>query len=201
MTRPSARSGAAVLAILAALSGTAAEADTYTFDRAHTNIAFSWDHLGLARLGGRALDFTGTLEFDPAAPEAGSIEIAIKAASLWTGVADLDRHLRTADFFDVARHPTITFKSAEVKKTGDKTGEVAGDLTMLGQARPVTLQVTWNFTGEHPLGMINPAYVGKFVSAFTATTKIRRSDWGLSRGAPLISDEIEVTINAELLKK
>ena len=190
-----------LLALALVMPSATARADSYVFDRAHTNIAFSWDHMGLNRLGGRVTDFAGTLEFNAADPEAGSVEVTMKAASLWTGFEALDKHLRTADFFDAARFPTMTFKSTAARKTGDKTGEVAGDLTMLGQSRPVTLQVTWNFTGEHPLGNLNPIYIGKVVSGFTATAKLKRSDWGLSRAIPLISDEIEITINAQLIKR
>lgn len=190
---------AAGLAVLA-LTGPAA-ADTYQFDKQHTNISFTWDHLGLSRQSGRILDFDGIVEFDPATPESGAVAVSLKVASIWTGVEALDRHLRTPDFFDAERHPTITFKSTSAIKTGERMGEVAGNLTIMGVTRPVTLKVIWNFSGEHPLGRYNANYQGKFVSGFTAMTRILRSEWGLKRAIPLASDEIEITINTELIRK
>ncbi len=125
----------------------------------------------------------------------------MKAASLATGYDALDRQLRTADYFNVAAHPAITFKSTAVKRTGDKTAEVTGDLTILGIAKPVTLDVALNFAGEHPLGDINPAYAGRRAAGFSAKARIKRSDWGMERATPLISDEIDIAIETEFLKK
>ncbi len=129
------------------------------------------------------------------------MNVSIRVASLQTGVDALDRHLRSVDFFDVASHPTITFKSTQVTKTGDKTGELVGDLTMLGVTKPATLQVTWVYTGEHPLGSINAAFRDKTVAVFSAKGTIKRSEWGLSRVVPLVSDDIQITVESELLKK
>ena len=186
--------------MLAALAG-AAHADTWVFDKAHTEIRFSWDHLGLSRKSGRFLDMDGTLEFSPTEPEKGQIEVGIRTASVITGVRELDDHLKSPDFFGATAHPRITFKSTGVTQTGERTGEVNGDLTIAGVSKPVTLDVKWNFTGEYPLSSINAAYQGKWVSGFSATTTIARSDFGLKRAIPLISDEIQITIEAELLRK
>ena len=179
----------------------AANADLYGFDKGHTNISFSWNHLGLSRQAGRVMDYDGTLDFDPTAPEKAAIDVTMKITSLWTGIDALDKALKTADYFDAEKYPTMTFKSTAVKATGEKTGEVTGDLTIMGISQPVTLQVTWNFTGEHPLSALNPAYKDKFVSGFSAKTQILRSTWGIKRGTPLTSDEIEITISTELTKK
>lgn len=197
------RSAVALLcATLASLHAHApACADIYGFDKGHTNITFSWNHLGLSRQAGRVMDYDGTLDFDPAAPEKAAIDVTMKVKSLWTGIDALDKALRTSDFFDAERFPTMAFKSTAIKTTGDKTGEVTGDLTIMGVSKPVTLQVTWNFTGEHPLAALNPAYKDKFVSGFSATTKLLRSEWGINRGTPLTSDEIEISIATELTKK
>ena len=198
----SARRGLATIAA-AALTGLAAPAEsaTYAFDRGHTSITFSWNHLGLSRHSGRILGYAGTLEFDPAEPERSTVEVTLKAHSIWTGVEALDKLLRSADFFDADRFPAITFRSASVRKTGERTGEVEGELTIMGQSRPVVLQVTWNYTGEHPLAKLNPSYRDRIVSGFSATTKVTRSDWGLKRGTPLISDEIWITIETEVFAK
>lgn len=191
-----------VVALLAwGLGASSARADVYAFDRDHTNITFSWNHLGIARQSARILDFDGTLDFDPANPENGSVEVTMKVASLFTGARGLDRDLKSSDFFDAARYPDITFKSTLIRAVGERSGEVAGDLTILGVTYPVVLQVRWNFSGEHPLGAINPSYKGKYVAGFSAVTMVLRSAWGLKRAIPLVSDEIDVAIEAEFLRK
>ncbi len=191
----------ALLFMGSGLLGQDASADTYTFDRDHTNITFSWNLLGIARQSARILDFDGTLDFDPANPENGSVEVTMKVASLFTGAKALDRDLKSSDFFDAARYPEITFKSTLIRVVGERSGEVAGDLTILGVTYPVVLQVRWNFSGEHPLGAINAAYKGKYVAGFSAVTTLLRSAWGLKRAIPLVSDEIDVAIEAEFLRK
>jgi polyisoprenoid-binding protein YceI len=178
-----------------------ANAETYAFDRQHTALIFSWERTGLSRQQGRFTDVSGTLEFDPKQPEASRLDVAIRASSLQTGVDVLDRHLRSTDFFDVAAHPIITFRSTEVRVTGEKTGEVTGDLTILGTTKPVTLQVEWIFAGPHPLGAINPGLTGKSVAVFSARTVIQRSAFGLGRAIPLVSDDIRITIDTEALAR
>lgn len=178
-----------------------AQSATYQLDKEQTNVTFSWNHLGISRQSARILDVAGTLAFDPAEPEKSSIQATLKTSSIWTGLPAFDRQLKTADYFDAGQFPAITFKSTDVKKTGDRTGEVAGELTILGRTNPVTLNVTWNFTGDHPLGPSNPAYQDKHVSGFTASAKLLRSNWGMARGAPLVSDEIEITINTEFIRQ
>ncbi len=178
-----------------------AAAATFTFDGGHTTITFSWSHAGLSRHTGHIVGAEGMLEFDPAAPESARLEAILRPAKIWTGVPALDRLLRSADFFDSAAEPAVAFRSTRVKPTGERTGEVVGDLTIRGTSRPVTLDVTWNFSGEHPLGLLNPSFSGKFVSGFSATARIQRSEWGLGRGAPLISDEVDILIESEMVRK
>jgi polyisoprenoid-binding protein YceI len=186
---------AALLLVPAAL----ARADTYTLDPEHTEVRFSWNHLGMSRQSGRILDVKGTVEFEPAEPEASSVEVVMKLASLTTSVPALDKHLlKTKDFFDLASHPTMTFRSTAVKKTGGKTALVSGDLTINGISRPVVLETTWNFSGEHPMAKINPAYSEVYASGFSARTQIFRSDFGITRTIPFVSDEIQITIETEM---
>lgn len=199
--QPSLCAGLLAIALLVWPLGARAEPQPYVFDKDHTSIAFSWDHLGLSRQGGRVLQHQGMLELDLENPEASRVEMTMKAASLWTGVEALDRHLRSPDFFHAARHPDITFKSTAVRKTGERAGELDGDLTILGITKQVTLEVTLNFSGEHPLAKINPAYKDLAAVGFSATAKLKRSDWGLQRGAPLISDEVRIVIEAELTRR
>lgn len=193
-----------VLVLLSALlipASARADADTWVLDKAHTNVSFSWNHLGLSKQTGRILDVEGLLEFDPEMPEKSAIEVVMRVASLWTGVEALDKQLASADFFNVARHPAITFRSTKAKRISDKTGEITGDLTIMGVTKPVTLEVTWNFTGEHPMSAVNANYKDKHVSGFSAQTRILRSQWGVSRGIPLASDEIEISIETELMRR
>ncbi len=190
-----------VLLLLGTSAPAGAEPATYAIDRQHTNVSFRWNHLGLSRQSGRILDVEGTLVLDPEQPEAATLDVVMKSASIVTGVAELDRHLKSADFFEAARHPIITFKSTSVTKTGEKTGEVSGDLTILGITKPVVLQVMLNFDGEHPLAPLNAAYRDKFVVGFSAKGRLSRSEWGLKRGTPLVSDEIEISIETELNRK
>jgi polyisoprenoid-binding protein YceI len=194
----------ALSALLAAVlvSGAAwtQSADRWTLDREHSEIRFSWDHLGLSRKSGRFLDFDVKLEFSPTDPVSGTVEATIKVVSLATGVRALDDALRSPDFFNSAQHPTITFKSTGITKTGERTGDITGDLTMLGVTRPITLATRWNFTGEHPLASANPVFQGKWVSGFSASAKLDRSAFGLKRGTPLISDEVEIVIEVEFLR-
>lgn len=188
--------------IVAAPAGLApASAATYLIDKENTQVAFSWDRVGLTRQMGRFTDVSGAVEFEPEAPESGAVDVTVRAASVQTGVAAFDRNLRSPDFFDATSFPVITFKSTGITRTGDKTGEVTGDLTILGVTKPVTLQVTWLFTGEHPFGKMNAAYRDKTVSVFSAKGTIKRSEWGLSRVIPYVADEIALNIEAELIKK
>lgn len=189
------------VAALAALAlATPTRADIWVFDKTASEVRFTYDHFGLSRQGGRFRGFDGRIEFTPTAPEEGRVEVTIKAASVSTGVPELDQLLRSPDFFDAARNPNITFRSTGVTPLSDKTGQLAGELTMLGVTQPVVLDVTWNFTGEYPLVSINPTYQGKWVSGFSAKTRIQRSQWGMKRGIPLLSDEIELTIEVEALR-
>lgn len=194
------RFGLIVLALLVA-SITGASAETFTLDKQHTEVRFSWDHMGLSHQSGRFTDVTGTVQFDADNPESSTVDVSIPVASLMTGVAALDNHLvKTKDYFDTAASPAITFKSTGVRKTGDKTAELIGDLTINGVTKPVTMAVVWNFMGPHPLGSINPTYADKVAAGFSARTQILRSNWGITRTIPLVSDEIRISIEAEMAR-
>lgn len=176
-------------------------ADEYVIDKQHTDVRFSWDHLGLSRQSGRVTGVDGVIEFDPDKIEATKVKVKIALASLSTGVPALDSVLlKTKDYFDVAAHPTITFQSTNLHATGEKTAELTGDLTINGVTKPATLAVVWNFLGPHPLGTINPTYADKIAASFSARTQILRSEWGITRYIPLVSDEIRISIETELYR-
>lgn len=183
------------------LSAVPAWAATYEIDSDHTEVRFSWDHLGMSRQSGRFTKVAGSVEFDPAEPEASRVQVTIKAASILTGIEPLDKPLRGPDYFNVAKYPEITFVSTAVRAVTDRTGEVTGDLTMMGMTRPVVLNVVWNYSGEYPLAQISPNFKDKMAAGFSATARIKRSEWGLDRSVPLISDEVLITIETEMFMK
>jgi polyisoprenoid-binding protein YceI len=202
--RPFSGRGLAMIAVIAAglfPRPDEASAATYVIDKTSTYVGFSWNRLGLSRQQGRFTDFSGVVSFDPQKPNDGTVDVTINTGSIQTGVDALDKHLRTSDFFDAANHRTMAFKSTSAEKTGERSGLITGELTILGITKPVVLDVTWNFTGEHPLGAINSSFKDKTVSAFSARGLIKRSDWGMTRAAPLMSDEIEISIEVEMIKK
>ena len=187
------------LILLASALAAPVRADTYVLDKDHTEVRFSWDHLGLSRQGGRFLDVEGAVAFDPNRPEESTVDVKIPLKSIATGIPKLDEHLvRSKEFFDVEQFPVITFKTTSVRRTDTKIAEVVGDLTINGVTKPVTLDVVWNFTGEHPLSAINPVYKDHYSSGFSATTQIFRSDFGIIRSIPYVSDEIRITIETEM---
>lgn len=191
---------AALVLGMSASSKLAAQMANYRFDKDHTAINFSWSHLGLSRQSARLTDVDGRIQFDPMTPELSSLDVTMKAASIWTGIPEFDQHIKSADYFDVEKFPLITFKSTAVRRLSDKTGQVMGDLTIKGITRPVALNVVWNYSGEHPLAKINPNYLDVHVAGFSATAVLRRSDWDLSLAVPLVSDEIRLSIETELLR-
>lgn len=188
------------VAATGAVAASPADAEKWAIDTPTTQVMLSWDHLGIARHTARILDVRGTATFSPTDPEQGSVQATLRVGSLWTGTRELDDLMKGSDFLDATRHPEITFKSSTVAKTSERQGVITGELTILGVTRPVALQTSWNFTGEHPLGGINARYQGKWISGFSAETTILRSEWGIKRALPLVSDEIRITIEAELIR-
>jgi polyisoprenoid-binding protein YceI len=172
---------------------------TWTFDPAHTAAEFTARHMMVTTVRGKITGVSGTLEFDPAHPEKGSVEVTLDAASIYTGVGQRDDHLRSPDFLDVANYPHITFKSTKVEVTGKNTGKVTGDLTIRGVTRPVVLDV--EFLGTETDPWQKSTRVG-----FEATAKINREDWGLTwnvaleSGGVLVSKEVKLAISVEAIQ-
>lgn len=168
---------------------------TWQLDTAHSSATFAVRHMMITTVRGSFNITDGKIVFDPANPAAASVEATLDVASVNTGVADRDNHLRSADFFDAANHPTITFKSTSVKPTGENTAEIAGDLTIRGVTRPVVLKTEFLGQGK---GMD-----GKTRAGFVATTKINREDWGLTwnvmleAGGVLVSKEVNIELDIQ----
>ena len=170
--------------------------EVYKFDPAHSTIAFQVRQF-LGTVKGRFTKFSGTIEVDRDHPEQSSVIATIQAASIDTTITKRDEHLRSDEFFNVAKFPEITFKSHRVKQTGANTGELAGDLTMHGMTRPITLHVEL-LGGPESLAK-NPTSRWRATSA-----PIRRSQFGLvfskrAEALSMIADEvaIEIEIAAE----
>jgi polyisoprenoid-binding protein YceI len=191
-----------LLAAVAFLSFTTVQAEEYGFDKAHTHIGFTVQHL-LTKVPGEFRDFDGSFTFDPNKPEASSISVTIQAASVNTDNDRRDHHLQSADFFDVEKFPTLTFNSTSVSKgDGDNKYDVVGDLTIHGVTKPVTLGVEYLGSDTQAMGKDNKM-VAK-IAGFSATTKIDRRDFGLTWGEGMMSTgknmmvANDVTINLDI---
>ncbi len=163
-------------------------ATTYTLEPDYTQGVFRWNHLGFSSPAAQFSQGTGTLEFDPADPARSSVTVTIPLSTLYTGVPALDEDFRSKDFFDTAQFPSATFTSARVEKgaTRDRF-KLIGELNLHGVTKPVTLEVTVVKVGTNPRTSL--ATVG-----FDAVTTLRRSDFGLGKYVPQVSDEIQMHI-------
>jgi len=170
-------------------------AETYRIDPGHTQVRFGYSHFGFSNIVGLLGGIEGELVYDPAEPTKSAVSVRIPLASLQTGVAKLDEHLKTEDFFNIAQHPIATFTSTSVSAAGEGRLSVTGDLVLHGNTRPVTLDVRLNKLGEHPIS--KAAAIG-----FDATTTLKRSDFGVEKYAPNVSDEVslEITVEAQVPK-
>lgn len=200
MTTFLARPAAAVAALLALGAAPALAADSFDFDTDHSEIIFSYDHLGNSRAYGSFRSFSGDVAIDRDDPANSRIDITIDAASIDSGLEAFDTHLRSADFFEVETYPEIRFVSTSVEPTSDRTARVTGDLTIKGQTRELVLDVTLNYLGEHQLAPYVPDLAGVEVAGFSATGTLSRSDFGLDMLAPLVGDEVSLIIETELLR-
>jgi polyisoprenoid-binding protein YceI len=181
----------AFAAFLTALPA-AAEMETYTIDPAHTRPTYEVMHLGYSLQRGRFNKTSGKITLDTAAKK-GSADITIDAASIDSGVPKLDEHLKSEDFFNVAKNPQVTFKSSNFTFDGDKVKTASGDLTMNGITRPVTLSANLFLCGPHP--MTKKKQCG---GDFVATVK--RSDFGMKYAIPALADEVTLHIPVESTK-
>lgn len=166
-------------------------ATTYTLEPGHSQGVIRWNHLGFVNPTAQFSMVEGTLEFDEAAVAKSSVTVTIPLTAMSTGVPDLNDYLRSADFFDLDKYPTATFKSTTVQKNG-QTGllKVTGNLTVHGITKRIILDVTINKVGTNPRNQL--VTVG-----FEATGMLKRSDFGLGLYVPQVSDEIRLHITTE----
>jgi polyisoprenoid-binding protein YceI len=187
------------LAAAALLFPAVAHADSYKFDPNHTSVWWQANHFGFSNPMGRFGIQDGTLTLDEKNPANSSVDVTIDIKSLATGVDKFTEHLESDAFFDAAKYPTAEFKSTSVKLLGSdaatpdgggQKADVTGNLTLHGVTKPVTLHVTLNKIGEHPM-------THKKAAGFSATATIKRSDFGMTSYIPGVSDEVHLDIEAE----
>lgn len=165
---------------------TFAQANAYVLNKDRSKILFSIGHFYVSSTDGQFTAFDGKLNFEAEAPEHGTATIHISPASISTGIAARDDHLRTADFFDTARFPLATFESTSLDRVTGKTGKLIGTLSLHGVTKPVTLNVTL-LTPDLNADQLN----------FSASATLKRSDYGMNNYLGVIGDEVTLTIQAE----
>lgn len=182
-----------ILAAALLVAGNAVAAPvTYKIDANHTDVIAGWNHFGFSRPTARFGQVDGVIVYDAANVGQSSVKVSIPLTGINSGVPALDEHLRGADFFDAEKYPTITFNSTKTEAAGDNKLRVSGDLTVHGVTKVVVLDVTLNKAGEHP--MAKRAAIG-----FDATTTLKRSDFGIAKYVPNVSDEITIRITTEAM--
>lgn len=173
-------------------------ATTWNFDLSHSSVNFHVRHLMVSKVHGRFHDWAGSLVIDDADITKSRVDVTIQAASLDTKDEKRDAHLRSPDFFDTEKHPTLTFKSTSVTKQGEGELEVTGDLTIAGTTKSVKLAVETAGTVKDPWGGTR--------TGFSAKTTINRKDFGLhwnaalEAGGVLVGEKVEITLEIEAIK-
>ena len=188
-----------VIAAITTLMAAGATAQVWNFDKNHSYIGFTAKHMVITTVPGKFEDYTGQINFDGKDFTTGSAEVTIQAASINTDSEKRDNHLRSSDFFDVAKYPTITFKSTKIERTEGNNFNMTGDLTIKGITKPVTLACTLN-------GLITDPY-GNTRAGFTATGMIKRHDFDiawdnkLKDGSFIVGENINIILQVELVEQ
>lgn len=181
----------ALLAIATtAFSNLALAADKYEIDKSHTRILFYVNHLGFSDMVGEFTDYDGHFTFDPKKPDDSSIEITLKPSGIRTSSEILDGKLQGADFFKSDQFPAIKFTSEKIKITSKNTGKISGTVSMLGIDKPATMNVKFNKADYNP-------YSKNFTAGFSATAKLKRSDFGMISYLPAVGDEVRIEVQIE----
>lgn len=177
-------------ALFAFAGGAFAAPVSYKIDPKHTNVLASWTHFGFSNPTVNFGQADGTIVYDAAKPAASSVQVKLPLTGLSALADQFYDHLTSADWFDAAQYPDATFKSTKVEAAGKGKLKVTGDLTVKGVTKPVVLDVTVNASGPHP--MTKAQSIG-----FDATGTVKRSDFGLGKYAPNVSDEVRLRITTE----
>lgn len=170
-----------------------ASSQDYVLDASHSQIVFSYNHLGYSTSYGMFSGFDGTISFNQQDPAASSVTVSFPVRSMLTGWEARFDHFMSGDFFDAAEDEMVTFASTNIEVTGETTALITGDLTLNGITKPVVLDASLNQIGDHPME-------GKPWAGFDATATILRSDFEVGAFAPFVSDEVEIMISIEAMK-
>jgi len=162
---------------------------TYHLEKTHVDLLFAIDHAGFSKKHGSFRELDATLQFDPAQPEASSVDVVVQTDSLDTGFAARDKDVKGAMFLDVAQYPQMHFRSTHVRREGDHL-RIDGELTLHGVTRPLTLTAHVNQVAPNPFDK-------RPTVGFSATGSLKRSDFGIKQFVPVIGDEVAITIDAE----
>jgi len=184
----------AMLLSLCLIPPAKAATSTWQIDPAHTAAQFAVKHLMTSTVRGQFKGVTGTVVWDDQDVTRSSVNVTIDATTIDTGTAPRDADLRSANYFDVAKYPTLTFKSTKIEQAGSGKLKVTGDLTIHGVTKSVVLEV------DGPSAVIKDPW-GNARSAIAATTKVNRQDFGVSGGAGAVGDDISITIDMEMIKQ
>jgi polyisoprenoid-binding protein YceI len=198
MTRIAAPTALAATALLALPA--LAEPERYVLDASHSQILFSYNHLGYSTTWGMFSGFEGEIMFDQADPANSSVSVSMPVTDMFTGWEERYTHFMSEDFFNASAgagpegspEDLITFESTAIEVTGEDTALITGDLTLNGVTKEVVLDATLNQVGEHP--MANQPWAG-----FDATTEVLRSDFNVGSFAPFVSDEVQIQISIEAM--
>lgn len=183
--------------ILAVAAQAQAEPAEFEIDKNHFSIGFLVEHVGYADTLGQFLNAEGRFVYDETENALHHGEVVIQADSVFTNHEERDAHLRNDDFLHVAAHDTIRFEATDWRPEGERGGALEGKLTLLGETRPVTLDVTLNKSAEYPFGH------GKHTLGISARTTIERSDWGMTYAVEngLVGDEVELIFEFEAIRQ
>ena len=179
-------------AALAVSAGSALAApETYELDPSHSQVVFTYNHLGFSTTTGMFSGFEGTIEFDAEDPANSSVSVSMPLMSMFTGWEKREEHFMSEDFFGAKEGDLVTFASTGIEVTGENTAKITGDLSMNGVTKSVVLNTVLNQKSDaHPMN--NRPWLG-----FDASTTLLRSDFGVDKFAPYVSDEVEVHISIE----
>ncbi|MBC6441849.1 MAG: polyisoprenoid-binding protein [Rhodobacteraceae bacterium] len=180
-------------AAMIAATGAFADAQRYTLDASHSQIIFSYNHIGFSTTYGMFSGFNGEIMFDADEPAASSVSVSMPVMSMFTGWEQRDNHFMSGDFFGASEADMVTFTSTGIRVTGENTAIITGDLLMNGITKSVDLDARLNKADTHPMA-------GKPWLGFDATTTLKRSDFGLGAFAPAVGDEVNVIISLEAQK-
>ncbi|MER5947917.1 YceI family protein [Streptomyces sp. NPDC001904] len=170
----------------------------YTVDPAHTTLGFVARHAMVTNVKGSFTDFTGELHLDGSDPAKSTANFDVQMASIDTGNADRDGHLKSADFFKIDEFPTMTFRSTSAESLGGDDYRITGDLTILGTTKPLSIDLEFNGSAKDPFGNERVGFEGK--------AEILRSEWGLTwnaaleTGGVLVSDKIKLNFDISAIK-